>query len=352
MPNPKPARRHTTLSAPKRALPSSRPPIARMIAIHNTLQEDTFPNANTLSKQLEVSPRTIQRDMEFMRDQLNLPIDYDDSRFGFYYTSAVEAFPTIHLSEGELLALAFAKEALQANQGTPYAGALAAAFNKLAASLSTTVSFSPGELAGLFSFRTAGRAPVDEALFAPLGQAVLEQQEIIFAYRKSPGESPEQRHVEPYHLASINGVWYLAARDLDRSAMRTFALNRMSGLVTLKRHFKRPADFSPDAYFGDSFGPFRGDDEALTVRIAFQPYAANLIRERLWHRSQVIEENSDGSLELQLHVRDSYETLRWVLGWGDQAQLLSPPPLVEAMRTMVAEIQSAYAPPKSDLPNP
>lgn len=177
MPKSKPARRPRPRSAPKREVLSSRPPLARMIAIHNTLKEATYPNANTLSKQLEVSPRTIQRDMEFMRDRLLLPIAYDESRFGFYYIGEVEAFPTIHLTEGELLALAFAKEALQANQGTPYAGALATAFNKLAASLSTTVSFSPGELAGLFSFRTAGRAPVDEALFIPLGQAVLEQQE-------------------------------------------------------------------------------------------------------------------------------------------------------------------------------
>ncbi len=342
MPKPKPARRRQPRFAPKRVVLSSRPPIARMIAIHNTLKEEAFPNANTLSKQLEVSPRTIQRDMEFMRDQLGLPIDYDDSRFGFYYTSEVEAFPTIHLSEGELLALSFAKEALQANQGTPYAGALATAFNKLATSLSTTVSFSPGELAGLFSFRTTGRATVDEALFAPLGQAVLEQQAVTFDYRKSPDESAEQRHVEPYHLAAINGVWYLAAMDLDRGAMRTFALNRMSALTPLKRHFKRPEDFSPDAYFGDSFGPFRGDDEAMTVRIAFKRYAAGIVRERLWHRSQIIEEKPDGALELQLHVRDSYETLRWVLGWGDQAQLLSPPHLVEEMRAMVAEIQASY----------
>ena len=316
MPKPKPARR-SSRPAPKRDYLSSRPPIERMIAIHNTLKEDAFPNAQTLSRKLEVSSRTIQRDMEFMRDRLGLPIGYDESHFGFYYTQEVAAFPTIHLSEGELLALAFAKEALQSNQGTPYVGALATAFNKLASSLSATVSFSPGELAGLFSFRTAGHAPVDEALFVPLGQAVLEHQEVSFVYRKTPDAEPERRQVEPYHIASINGLWYLAARDLDRDAMRTFALTRMSELTLHKRHFKRPSDFSPDVYFGDSFGPFRGDT-AETVRIFFDSYAANLIRERIWHRSQVIEEKSDGCLVLQLHVRDRYETLRWVLSWGDQ----------------------------------
>src|SRR5512147_1011213 len=80
----------------------SRPPLERMLQIHQAIQAGHLPNATTLANQLEVSTKSIHRDLEFMRDRLKLPLAYDQQRHGFYYTQAVTSFPALQVTEGEL----------------------------------------------------------------------------------------------------------------------------------------------------------------------------------------------------------------------------------------------------------
>jgi predicted DNA-binding transcriptional regulator YafY len=65
----------------------SRPPLERMALIHGELLAGKYPNSQTLAQMLEVSPKSIQRDIDFMRDRLRLPIEYDPRAWGFYYTT-------------------------------------------------------------------------------------------------------------------------------------------------------------------------------------------------------------------------------------------------------------------------
>ena len=83
-----------------------------MMKLHNELQARQFPNCRKIASELEVSSKTIQRDIDFMRDQLGLPIDYDQLQFGFYYTETVTSFPSIDVSDVEVAALLVAQKAL------------------------------------------------------------------------------------------------------------------------------------------------------------------------------------------------------------------------------------------------
>jgi len=118
----------------------TRPPLARMMRLHESLRSEAYPNCRQLSEELEVSPKTVQRDIDFMRDQLGLPIDYDARKFGFYYTEEVREFPNVQVSEGELVALFVAQKALSQYQGTSFEKPLTAAFRKLTEGLQDEVS--------------------------------------------------------------------------------------------------------------------------------------------------------------------------------------------------------------------
>src|ERR1700683_4014369 len=98
----------------------SRPPLERMLRIHQALQSGKFPNATTLSREIEVATKTIHRDIEFMRDRLGLPIEYNSARMGYFYTEEVSAFPNIQITEGEIFALVVAEKALQQYRGTSF----------------------------------------------------------------------------------------------------------------------------------------------------------------------------------------------------------------------------------------
>src|SRR5690349_24845852 len=95
--------KRTRLTASRRVGLYSRPPLERMMRMHERLKAGRFPNCRKLAAELEVSSKTVQRDIDFMRYRLGLPIEYDQLHFGFYYTEPVANFPNIEISEGELI---------------------------------------------------------------------------------------------------------------------------------------------------------------------------------------------------------------------------------------------------------
>ncbi len=79
----------------------SRPPLARMLRLHEWLVANRYPNCRRMGEEFEVSAKTVQRDVNFMRDQMRLPIEYDKRRFGFHYTGPVNGFPAVGIAMEE-----------------------------------------------------------------------------------------------------------------------------------------------------------------------------------------------------------------------------------------------------------
>jgi proteasome accessory factor B len=313
-----------------------------MIRIHNRLQEGKYPNCSTLAKKIEVSTKTIQRDIDYMRDQLGLPIDYDGARHGYYYTEAVTSFPTIPATEGEMLALFVAQRALEQYRGTPFEKPLSHAFAKLAQVLEDEVTVDISELTTALSFHHTGAAVTQMEIFQKVTKALMDCRELEFSYRKLNGTRAEKRRVQPYHLASIDGQWYLFANDLARKDIRTFVLGRIQEIAGTGKKFKKPKDFSLTDRLMGSFGVFKGEGD-YRVRIEFDPYAAQLVRERNWHSSQEIKDLPGGALELRLHLDSLEEVERWILSWGGHAKVLGPPQLKKRVQAVLKDMSDAYS---------
>lgn len=321
----------------------SRPPLQRMVRIHAALQGGDFPNCSKLGRVLEVSTKTVQRDIEFMRDRLELPIEYDQKQFGYHYTQPVTHFPGIEVSEGEIVALFVAQKALLQYQGTVYEKPLQAAFRKLTDGLDDKITFAWSDLDSAVSFRNIGQSVSDLALFETVSKAVLRSEELEFAYKKLKSDKYEERRVQPYHLGCVEQQWYLFALDLGRKQMRTLALPRMKKARLTKKEFQRPADFSIAEHLSGSFGVFSGREKQRVV-IEFDEFAARLVSERQWHDSQVIEELPASGLRLTLELGSLEEIERWVLSWGAHAEVLEPPALRESLTTAASALLKQYRP--------
>ncbi len=329
----------TTMVADRR----SRPPLARMLRIHERLRDEQFPNCSQLALDLEVAPKTVQRDIEFMRDRLDLPIEFDFRRNGFRYTAAVGNFPTVQVTEQELIALLVAEKALAQYKGTPFEKPLHAAFQKLTEGLEDTVSFRWGDLDSAISFRSLGHTVADLELFETLSRAVLRSQELEFEYYKLTGRSHEPRRVQPYHLACIENQWYLFAFDIARQQLRTFVLSRMKAARPTGTRFTKPADFSVAKHLSDSFGVFSPAGEPQEVRIRFDEFAARLVRERRWHASQRVKELPAGEIELSLRLANLTEIERWLLSWGTHVRVLAPAALRDSLRRTAEQLAANHA---------
>ena len=102
--------------------------LERIAALDRAVRAGEYPNAKTIARLLEVSHRTVQRDVEFLRDRLGAPLEYDPVRNGYVYRDPAFRLPFLTLTEGELVALFLAERVLQQYRGTPYAADLARAF--------------------------------------------------------------------------------------------------------------------------------------------------------------------------------------------------------------------------------
>ena len=319
----------------------SRPPLERMLRIHDELRRGSLVNCTRLVKALEVCRKTIVRDIAFMRDRLNLPIDYNAQIQAYRYTHPVNSFPTVQVTEGELLALLVARRALEQYRGTPFHRQLEIAFEKLAGGLRDKISFSPADELRAVSFKNMGLGKADLTAFNALSGAVLKLHEVEFDYRKPGSAAPERRRVRPYHLANRENLWYLIAHDLERNALRTYALPRITTVTVTKQHFEKPDDFTPEKFFANALGVLGGDGN-FTVVIRFKSDAADLIREREWHESQEMRELRGGGLELTLRLGALAEIERWVLGWGASAEVVKPAALRDKIRATAALLAATY----------
>jgi proteasome accessory factor B len=308
-----------------------------MLRIHQSLHSGKFPNATTLARELEVSTKSIHRDIEFMRDRLNLPIEFNIARNGYFYTGEVSSFPTMQITEGELFALVVAEKALQQYRGTSFEKPLLSAIKKMEQSLPDTISLNLADLEQSISFRTRAEQILDLKIFDVLAKAAARREQIELAYRKPGQTKPEARIVDPYHLANINGEWYLFAYDHARKDIRTFAPARIKSVKLTGKTFARPEKFSLEKRLRDSFGVHSGQGEHEVV-IRFNPRAADYVREKKWHESQQLRELKNGGVELSLKLSSLAEIERWVLSWGGDAKVLKPRELAEAVKKSAAAI--------------
>lgn len=323
-------------AAEKNSSLHSRPPLERMLRIHQAIQAGSFPNGTTLARELEVSTKSIQRDIEFMRDRLNLPLEFARAHNGYHYTAEVSSFPTMQITEGEIVALVVAEKALQQYRGTSFEKPLLSAIKKMEQALPDTISLNLADIEQTISFRTRAEPILNLEIFDALAKAVARRQQLELHYRK-PGQPAEKRLVDAYHLANINGEWYLFAYDHARKDLRTFVPARIQAVKATGKTFERTQKFSLEKRLRGSFGVHAGEGE-FDVVVRFNARAADYIREKKWHPSQTLRDLKGGGAELKMKLSSLAEVQRWVLSWGGDATVLKPRELLESVHAAARKI--------------
>ncbi|MEX1049892.1 MAG: WYL domain-containing protein [Akkermansiaceae bacterium] len=324
---------------------SSRRPLFRIYEIHSAILSGHYPNCSQLAERLSVQRKTIQRDINFMRDELSLPLIYEESLHGYFYSEDVSNFPVFQTSAEDLAGLFLARMALDSVRGTQLAEVMEKTFARLTRGMEGKIQFAWSDLDEAFSRKMSEHSPRDVKLFGSIAESILNKLVISFFYRKLGSDIAEARRVHPLHLGEVDGGWYLIAHDLGRNELRTFALPRMSRLKVSAKKFKRPARFDGSAYLKQSFGIWNvaGDSSRQVVRVVLKDYAARLAQERRWHPTQEIFplNRKATRVEIRFEVGRLEEVLRWVLSFGSQAKVLTPPALVKALRKEIEAMRDS-----------
>ncbi|GAJ09702.1 unnamed protein product, partial [marine sediment metagenome] len=106
-------------------------------------------------------------------------------------------------------------------------------------------------------------------------------------------------------------------------AVRTFKVERIEDIQILEDTYSIPPDFDAIDYLSSSWG-IVVDGEVETIRLKFSPQIARIIAETVWHPSQVQEPQDDGALIMTLKVTNTIDLRAWILGWGEEVEVLEP----------------------------
>ncbi len=180
-----------------------------------------------------------------------------------------------------------------------------------------------------------------ERAFALLSSAERNSRSARFTYLDKEGKSTA-RTVDPYGFILNAGRVYCVAYDHTRRDMRTFAVDSVGDPHLLAQTFVRPNGFNVEEYAAASISGVLHADETTEVRVRFAPrvakaaVAARIVAER------ELEHGKDGSVEIGYRVADVDELVRWVLGWGTQAEILAPPAARARIAELSAEISTKY----------
>ncbi|HQN48972.1 MAG TPA: WYL domain-containing transcriptional regulator [Caldisericia bacterium] len=314
--------------------------LGRLFRIYEKIKEGTFPNVEYLSKEEEVSERTIKRDIQTLKYTLNAPISYSKSRNGYYLTKNWE-FPFPELSTGEILTLFIANNLLKDLKGTPLYETGLTLSKKLEKLLPERVSINDREIEEMLSisFQPIKIKKDIVDIFDKLFNSIRERNSVWIKYYTISRDEETERKVDPYHLYNFEGVWYLVGFCHKREEVRDFALDRINEITVLKEKFNFKDDFNIKEYLQKSFRIYKGNEDEFTL--LFDLYQAKWIKERLWHNSQKISENPDGSLILKIKGNKE-EIKRWIIGYGKHVLVLKPESFREEIKNELEELNEKY----------
>jgi predicted DNA-binding transcriptional regulator YafY len=267
---------------------------------------------------------------------LGIPITFSFVTNTYTLTEPYSGLPWKAITGTEVAAILVASFALEALGDSPHASVISSVVDRLANELPETMKVSSDTLSQMLRFETGSRARGSLQYMALLHRAVSERRVMKITYYSNTSREETIRNVEPYSILFHQRHWYVICFCRMRQDMRDFRVDRIRDAYLLDDVFSIPTEFDLDTYLGSAFGMHRGDKE-YPVHIRFSEFQARWIQEEVWHESQLIVRRSDGTLDLMMQVTGLNDVARWVLSYGGEAEVISPPALrhrvaVEARR--------------------
>jgi len=294
---------------------------------------------NELAGQVDIPVRSVYRDLEAIQEAgfpLYTERDGKSSVWKMLDTFRKD-FP-LPVTATELMALHMSCDVLSVFEGTVFQESIDSLFGKVKASLGPEHLRYVEGLSGTIKVNFGPGRTLDgyKETVKCLSDAATNMKSIEIIYRAASTARVSHRKVDPYQVLAMNGGFYLIGVCHARKGIRTFAMDRIQKFSVLDEAFKKPTDFDLEEYLKAAFRLMTGEPRKSTMRVP--PETAYVIRQRLWHPSQQLQELVDGGIEISLEVPINYEIISWILGFGPAAEVVQP---VELRNRMAADLQKA-----------
>ena len=302
----------------------NKPQFWRLVELDRQIREGKYPNCLTFSEKWEVTQKTVQRDIDYLKYSLEAPIEYDRIKKGYFYTDKSWFLPSLNMSEGDLLILLVASRAMEQYRGTPVAGKLEQIFNKIAELIPDRISVKPELVFSRFSFTSPPAKPIDEKIWVQIVRGLLTQRKVKMTYQAFESTAAKAWLFSPYHMANLQGEWYAFGTTESGDMVVQFSLARIISANITDIPFTIPDGFDSKTLLAGAFGRFTSGGQPKTIRLLFNKEIAAWVLERQWNAQQKVVRRKNGEIELSFPAAGLFEVFRWVLAWGHHVQVLEP----------------------------
>lgn len=310
--------------------------MTRLLKLVSMLRQNKYPNHRTLQRALKMldttcmyslSQKTVQRDVQYLRDVYKAPIAFDNGKRGYYLSDQNWRFEVPQLDDDEMRTVTLGARLAETIMPQPVAGEIQAAAE-------TLLCDNPSGLdanATLIALVAQGaRIPVKPEIFREVFEAWQTRRGLTVRYSKGMTGKVMEYLLEPQVLSFFDGLWYIKAiiitqdgETLPERTIRTLALNRFQFAAIYPGHFEPDMRLIAEVNEGKLFN-FPTIDEVV---LRFTDYAIPYAREN--YDPVLIEEQTDGSLLVTIYDAIDFKIINLVLNEGGAVQVVSPPELAK-----------------------
>ncbi|MCE2745015.1 MAG: YafY family transcriptional regulator [Burkholderiales bacterium] len=320
--------------------------IERVYKIDRLLQAKPR-SAIELQDELEVSPATLKRDLEYMRSRLYAPIVFDRSIAAYKLDNSLPeshryALPGMWFSAAEIHALLALQHLIHELEPSgfmqPHIQPLAARLEKLLDDQKTTSE----TIRKRIHIIGLGKRIQNPTFFEKIGFSLINRLRLKIRYRARSTAETTQREISPLRLIHYRENWYLDAWCHTRNAVRNFSVDAIEQLEILEIpaiHIELdPAETS----FGKGYGIFSGK-EIKTAKLRFSPIRARWVANEQWHPHQNGSFDETGHFVLELPYADPRELTMDILKHGPDCEVIHPPELRKHVFEQIKAMQKKYS---------
>ena len=302
---------------------------------------------DALRDELDVSPATLKRDLQYLRDRLSAPIAYDRLENGYRFEAAAgvrQELPGVWFNEKEIHALLTMHQLLA---GLDDDGVLSRHLQPMVDKLQGMLGADEGEARELMrrvKMIVTARRRTPSRYFELLGSALVQRKRVWLRYFKRTDRSTSEREVSPQRLVNYRNTWYLDAWCHASDGLRRFALDAVQEARPLDTRARHVAVKELEAALDAGYGIYSGAGHALKwATLVFRADAAQWVANEEWHPQQKARWLDDGRYELQVPYSDPTELTMDILRHGDSVVVSGDAALAAAIGRRLASAARQYA---------
>jgi predicted DNA-binding transcriptional regulator YafY len=296
----------------------------RFYRIRRRLVEKGTLTRREIEEDLEISHSTFKRDIDYMRDRLNVPIIWSPGQQAYVLDpdADVAELPGVWFSPGEIYALLEIEQLLEQLEPGLLSRQLGPVRERLAGLLEGSEK-GHREIRRRIKVLPMGTRGVNREIFETLSFALLDRRRLRIRHlRRQTGEE-SGREVSPQRLVHYRYNWYLDAWCHTREDIRIFAVDAIKGAQALELPALEVEDRRLDEVLRAGYGIFAGESVERAI-LRFSPGRARWVANEIWHSRQVGRMEADGSYLLEIPYSQEPELVMDILKYGREVEVLAP----------------------------